>query len=168
MAALSKHSKVLPKTNSLLKKLQADYPEFSFIKGANYRWSPNKKRITYTFISDEIDQFALLHEVAHASLGHEHFVSDFDLLQLEIAAWKEAQNIAQKYSITIDDEHIQDCLDSYRDWLHSRAKCPHCSVVSLQRPDGLYQCFNCKTTWQVPTSQACRITKSVIPPKRQS
>jgi hypothetical protein len=149
---------------NILPIIQSDFPYINFTAGENFFWSPKDNKITYT--SHQMDAthgvWALLHEVAHADLNHQHYLSDFELLQLEIKAWQHAKTIGKKYHIEIEHNHIQDCLDTYRDWLHLRAKCPKCTVISLQRPDSIYQCFNCKTTWQVPKSPLCRVTRQII------
>ena len=149
---------------NILPTLKKDFPDITFKNGDSFYWSPRERRITYTTHQDVAEHgvWALLHEVAHASLGHEHYSNDFELLKLETTAWQQAKRLGKQYSIDIDGEHIQDCLDTYRDWLHKRAQCPQCSVVSIQRHDGLYQCFNCKTTWRVPKSPLCRVTRQII------
>jgi hypothetical protein len=70
-----------------------------------------------------------------------------------MSAWKEAQNIAKKYGQEVDESHIQDCLDSYREWLHVRSTCPNCANHSLQQNSGDYGCFNCGATWRVSPSR---------------
>jgi ribosomal protein L37AE/L43A len=137
--------------NNLLPILIKDFPDIKFQSGKNFAWSPKERKITYTTHQSvtEHGMWSLLHEVAHAMLGHVNYQNDFDLLKLETKTWHKAKILGKKYGINIDNEHIQDCLDTYRDWLHSRAKCPRCGVVSLQRNDGLYQCFNCKNIWKV-------------------
>ena len=143
--------------NNLLPVLKKDFPNISFQAGETFFWSPRDNKVTYTTHQIVADHgvWALLHEVAHAILGHADYQNDFELLKLESATWQKAKNLGKKYGVTIDSEHIQDCLDTYRDWLHNRARCSRCSVVSLQRKDGKYQCFNCQNTWDVP-----KLTKS--------
>ena len=149
---------------NLLPQLHKDFPDITFIPGDSFFWSPKERKITYTTHQDiaEHGVWALLHELSHATLGHEHYDTDYELIKLELTAWQHARRIGKKYNVSIDGEHIQDCLDTYRDWLHKRATCPNCNVVSLQRSDNLYQCFNCKTTWSVPRSPLCRVTRRVI------
>ena len=149
---------------NILPTIKKDFPSITFTNGEAFLWSPNESKITYTTHQDVAEHgvWALLHEVGHAALGHKQYKNDFELLKLESAAWQYAKKLGKKYEISIDSEHIQDCLDTYRDWLHKRAKCPTCSVVSLQRTDRLYQCFNCKTTWSVPKSPLCRVTRRVV------
>jgi hypothetical protein len=144
---------------SLIAKLRKDFPALSFAAGEDHFWSPHKKRITYT-IEDQSDSsnkyWSLLHEVGHAILGHQTYKSDFELLQLEVAAWEKACSLAKRYGLSVDEDHIQNCLDSYRDWLHRRSTCPVCGNHSLQDSARSYQCFNCQTRWGVSVSRFCR------------
>jgi hypothetical protein len=150
--------------DNLLPQLKIDFPDLKFVPGEDFHWSPRDNTITYTTHHSiaEHGVWALLHELAHATLGHVQYDNDFDLLKLESATWQKARNLGKKYHIVISSSHIQDCLDTYRDWLHNRSQCPKCGVVSIQRPDNLYQCFNCRTTWKVPQSSSKRPIKRVI------
>jgi hypothetical protein len=143
---------------SLLNKLKADYPKITFVRGEAFYWSPKDSSVTYVLSSTqpEIDHWSLLHEVSHGILGHISYRSDFDLLKLEVDAWQHARILAKKYDIRIDPEHIQDCLDTYREWLHRRSTCPTCNTVSLQKDAETYRCHNCKTEWHVSSSRFCR------------
>ena len=79
------------------------------------------------------------------------------LLKLEVEAWEKAKEVALKLDIKIDPNHIEDCLDTYRDWLYKRSVCPKCSNKSLQQSDfNHYECFNCHMRWRVTTSRFCR------------
>lgn len=150
--------------SSILPSLVNDFPEINFVSGESFLWSPREQKITYRSNQEVAEHgvWALLHEVSHAVLEHHQYKSDFELIKLESAAWQHAKLLGKQYGVDIDSEHIQDCLDTYRDWLHKRAQCPNCGVVSLQRTDKLYQCFNCKTTWSVPKSPLCRVTRRVV------
>ncbi len=145
-------------SSRLLNKLRASNPDIKFVRGDAFYWSPKDKSVTYGFASDqsEIDNWSLLHEVSHGILGHHGYKSDFELVQLEMEAWQEALILAKNYEIKIDPDHIQDCLDTYRDWLHRRSTCPTCGTVSIQKDSKTYECFNCKTSWHVSTSRFCR------------
>ncbi len=142
----------------LLEQLQADYPDITFVQGDTFYWSPKRHTVNYMPGSTQPDiaQWSLLHEVSHGILGHERYNSDFELVQLEVEAWQYAKQLAKKYGIRIDPEHVQDCLDTYRDWLHGRASCPTCGTVSAQKDSETYECFNCHTTWEVSNSRFCR------------
>ncbi len=147
MAATNTSSKTL---SSFVKKVALDYPQFKFQPGPQEHWSSRTNTITYNE-SEPLDElrYGLLHELAHALLGHSTYQSDFELLKLESQAWELAAKIGQKYRIKLDDDHIQDCLDTYRDWLHRRSQCPTCGMHVLQKSPDAYQCFNCGTAWQV-------------------
>ncbi len=143
----------------LLQKLKSHHPAIEFVPGSRFSWSPVKNQVVYKVPDDKLDKvsvWSLLHELAHALLGHNNFSSDFELLSLEAQAWSKANELAKKYGHTIDDDHIQDCLDTYRDWLYARSSCPFCSSCSLQTDSKTYACFNCGGSWQVSASRLCR------------
>lgn len=144
-------------TTTFVNRLIKDYPQFKFKPGKQEHWSPRSKTITYddTEPADEL-RYGLLHELAHALLGHDTYNSDFELLKLEVQAWDLAVKVGKKYGIKLDDNHIQDCLDTYRDWLHRRSKCPACGMHVLQKDLNSYQCFNCGTAWQVSARRFAR------------
>ncbi|MDB5185809.1 MAG: hypothetical protein JWL85_332 [Candidatus Saccharibacteria bacterium] len=143
---------------TLLAKLQPLVPNVSFAEGTSFFWSPKQKLITYRVakIPNDRDVWALLHETAHASLNHTQYNSDFELLMLEVAAWEKACEIGTELGLPIDEEHIQNCLDTYRDWVHQRSTCPSCSSTSFQKDPHSYHCHNCQTVWQVSASRFCR------------
>lgn len=143
---------------NLLKKLEADFPDIKFTEGDSFFWSAGDRSVTYAVVSTqpEIAQWSLLHEVSHGILNHIDYKSDFELVKLEVAAWQHAKSLSKRYGIKIDPEHIQDCLDTYRDWLHRRSSCPKCSLVNTQSDPRTYKCYNCKTVWNVSSSRFCR------------
>jgi hypothetical protein len=143
--------------DTFINKLGKDYPQFSFMPGKQEHWSPKTNTITYSQDEPaEERQYGLLHELAHALLGHSTYHSDFELLKLEAEAWELASKIATKYRIKLDNDHIQDCLDTYRDWLHRRSACPTCSVHTMQKDSHHYLCFNCGTQWSVSSGRFSR------------
>lgn len=148
---------------NLLPRLQQDYPNITFEVGESFFWSPRDNKIYYTTHQTNVDHgvWALMHELAHALLGHVSYENDFELLKLESSTWQYAKVLAKKYCITINNDHVQDCLDTYRDWLYGRSSCPKCGVVSLQNSRNLYRCFNCRTAWQVPSSPRSLISKVI-------
>jgi hypothetical protein len=139
----------------LIKTLQAKFPKLRFTAGKQFSWSPETDEIFYKAgTSGKKANWSLLHETGHALLGHQSYQGDFELLQMEIAAWEQAKRLAKDAGITIDEDHIQDCLDTYRDWLYKRSICPECSTKCLQQDDSSqYRCFNCHATWQVSANR---------------
>ena len=142
----------------LLNKLRLTYPGVRFVSGSVFCWSPETQEVMFTDQGEAgTAHWSLLHETSHALLNHKTYSSDFELLQLEVMAWEKAKELASDFSVKIDENHIQDCLDSYRDWIYARSVCPHCGVKSLQQSDlKHYRCFNCHETWQVTPSRFCR------------
>lgn len=142
--------------NDLLRYLEKQRPDITFSMGDSFSWSPKNATITYGKNTTVESMWSLLHEFAHAELGHTTYATDFELLNLEVAAWEACKNNAQSLDITVDDDHVEDCLDSYRDWLHRRSTCPTCGSTGLQRTETEYHCHNCYTFWQVSAARFCR------------
>jgi hypothetical protein len=149
---------VLTQLDALLERIASDYPDLQFIESAHFSWHAGKKHVSYKKNSKNTlrDMLALLHELGHAILEHKDYKHDIELVQLEVAAWDKAQELANTYGLEMDDEYIQDCIDTYRDWLHLRATCPTCYARSLQASTSRYKCFNCQSSWQVSRSRLCR------------
>jgi hypothetical protein len=152
---------VMNTTNSKVKtfvhRLAHDYPAFKFEPGKQEHWSPKDSTITCDPKQPPVKlRYGLLHELAHAILAHSTYRSDFELLQLESKAWDLAAKIGHKYGVSIDEEHIQRCLDTYRDWLHARSTCPTCGTHVLQQDANTYHCFNCQTNWRVSADRFVR------------
>ena len=152
----------------MLDQLRMRFPDLQFVAGSRFCWSPATNEIIYDADrQDETAMWSLLHETGHALLEHQSYLADFELLRIEMAAWQKARQLAADLDITINENHIQDCLDTYRDWLYKRSICPTCSTKALQQNDyAHYRCFNCHTVWKVTPSRFCRAyraTKYVTP-----
>lgn len=139
----------------VLEQLQAQFPHLIYTAGAAFAWSPATGEIRYGNPDDPHAAWSLLHETAHALLAHRAYATDLELLLLETAAWKRAEGLAGSLEIAIDQDHIEDCLDTYRDWLHARSRCPRCNTAGLQYCRE-YRCFNCHARWQVTEARFCR------------
>lgn len=146
----------------LIKRLNQLYPLLIYKPGKIFCWSPETNEIFYKMKSSKLsDKWSLLHETGHAVLKHSYYKGDFELIKMEVAAWQEAKIIAQKFKITVDEDYIEDCIDTYRDWLHKRSICPNCKTKALQQDDFIhYRCFNCQTIWKVSDSRFCRAYRS--------
>lgn len=142
--------------DDLVAKLQKDYPWLTFVRGKLLCWSPGEKQIFYDPDSGEIGMAGVLHEIGHAQLEHRSYANDVDLLQKEALAWEKAVQLARKYDLRLSEAHIQDCLDSYRDWVHKRSTCPLCAARGLQQDDSTYRCVNCGDSWHVTDSRFVR------------
>ena len=126
-----------------MKKIQADYPEFRFTEGKKYAFRPPRTIVLGP--SEAFSELLLLHEVSHAILGHKTFKMDVERLKMESEAWEKARELADKYTIEINEDLIQDELDTYRDWLHTRSRCKECGLTCYQTSDGAYHCPRCES-----------------------
>ncbi len=144
--------------DEFLTTLKSLFPDIVFSPARVFMWSPKQQTVFYKRSASDTAsaRWSLLHEVGHAILQHQDFKTDFELLLIEAAAWEKAKQLAQEVHIEIGEDHIQDCLDTYRDWLFERSSCPNCSNCSLQEDSRTYSCFNCHTIWHVSASRLCR------------
>lgn len=141
--------------SSLLQRLANDYPQFRFVQSDRARWSASEQTIYYTD-----DQLQTLHELGHALLGHNTYRQDVELIQIERAAWVKAQQLAPQYGLSIDNDTVEEALDSYRDWLHSRSKCPRCHQTGWQDSHDLtYHCPNCQCVWRASDGRRARMRR---------
>jgi len=151
----------------LLRSLATDFPQFSFVAGKSCVWSPLQRQVTYVPIDSPRNKWGMLHELGHALLDHQNFSSDADLLRKEVQAWTEADSLAATYGLHVPQSHVQDCLDTYRDWLHKRSTCPACGSHGLQeQPSLTYHCPNCYKEWRVSSSRLCRPYRLAAPKNR--
>ena len=130
--------------NSLLENLRRDFPELVFLEGPKYSFRPPRTiYIKSDFVAEDSEPL-ILHEVAHAKLGHRTFRTDVERLKMETEAWEEARKLAKRYSVEMSEDLIQGELDTYRDWLYSKSKCKKCGSTRYQTPDGKYTCPICE------------------------
>ena len=156
MAATSSSSKPV---QQLITKLEKTYPFIAFQASNTFYWNPRQQIVCYNPSDDSVEaQWSLLHELCHALLEHKTYRFDLELLLIEAAAWSKAIELQKELNISkpIDDDHIQDCLDTYRDWLYSRSTCPTCDQVGLQEKPGRYNCINCSVSWHVSSKRFSR------------
>lgn len=150
MAATSSSSNTA--LHNLITTLRQDFPDISFVEHDMFFWSPEDNTVYVDTASpSQSGRWTLLHEFAHGVLNHQDYASDLELLWLETVAWDKAKHLQKRYdeNSPIDEEHIQDCLDSYRDWLYARSRCPRCEQTGLQHQSKRYYCINCAQHWAV-------------------
>lgn len=144
----------------LLANLAVNYPDITFETADTFYWNPRKQTVCYDPNDTSVTaEWSLLHELSHGILGHSDYQTDFELLLMEVAAWQKARELQLQFnsnSSPIDEDHIQDCLDTYRDWLHSRSICPKCDQVGLQEQSNQYLCVNCLESWRVSSKRFTR------------
>lgn len=126
----------------IVSRLQVDYPEFNFVDGKKFTFRPPK-----TIVSGPKEPHAgllLLHELGHALSGHKSFDTNVDRLKKEVEAWGVARELADRYGVEFSEEVMQSELDTYRNWLHQKSRCPECGLTRFETPDGQYHCPRCE------------------------
>lgn len=143
----------------LCQQLQTDHPSFCFAVGETTAWEPATQTIHYN-PSEPHAQATILHELAHALLGHTQYQRGIELLHHERDAWHHAHTtLAPKYSVTIPEQLADEALDTYRDWLHARSSCPNCTVTGVEYQTMHYKCPSCLHTWHVNDGRATQLRR---------
>lgn len=148
---------ITPPIDSLLPQLSKRYPDISFAAAEHCAWNPGTRTVFYVDQPDQLWQ--LFHELGHAVLDHRQYQRDIELLGFERDAWQSARQIAEQFSLSIPDEVIENQLDTYRDWLHSRSSCVNCSQTGLQTGLSEYNCPHCHATWRVNDARTCGLRR---------
>lgn len=146
-------------TNSLLARLRRDFPDLSFKEGSTFRWAPDEHTIHVAALKNSRDKATLLHELGHAMSGHSDFEHDIELLKMEREAWTKAQAVGPTYDVTIDEATVEDALDTYRDWLDARSRCPNCGQTGVQEQEAIYTCIICHVGWRVNDARQCGLKR---------
>ena len=134
-----------------VRRLERDFPEVKF------KW--NAKRFSYrngtVFLGVPQPNFGLLalHELGHALCKHKDYTTDVQRVKIEAEAWERGKQVLLEYvSAGVDEgelpewdeEFVQEEMDTYRDWLHTKSKCPKCGLTRYQTEDGEYHCPRCE------------------------
>jgi hypothetical protein len=144
-------------------ELLPHFSEISFVESSRFSWSPETSTIQYDarVLARPDGACRLLHEIAHAKLGHKQYRYDIQLLRLEVEAWRYATALGKQYGQRVSKKTCNRHLETYRNWLYLRSLCPTCGSTGLQDVDLVYGCLRCRTTWQVPPTQLCRVRRRI-------
>ena len=124
-----------------LERLKIDYPEFRFKDGKKFAFRPP---CTIVIGPEEpSDSLLLLHELGHAILKHYSFETDAKRVKMEREAWDQARELCLKYEILYDEDVVEREMDTYRDYLDKKSRCPKCGLTRFQTPDGAFHCPQC-------------------------
>lgn len=145
--------------DTFLQQVSIDYADIEFVTSDKSKWDPKTNKIFYNSSQPRVI-WSILHELGHMIAEHKTYKSDLDLLMKESEAWEKAKKLAKKYKIKIDDDYIENCKDSYRNWLHRRSTCPDCEQTGIQDEEGIYSCLNCGSKWKVSKARFHRIYRA--------
>jgi hypothetical protein len=157
----------MQKTSSIAKKLASDaitHPHLSrltLMEGETFSWDHTACAITFIANAPHADAY-LLHEYAHALLAHQTYRSDLELIRMERAAWEKAKELSEAYGVAIDENLVENSLDTYRDWLHARSLCPKCGATGVQMAPREYRCIACDNEWRVNEARTCALRRHTI------
>ena len=126
----------------LLDKIKCDYPSLKFRAGKKFAFRPPKTVVVGP--AEPNDSLLLLHELGHALSSHTDFKTGVDRLRMEREAWDKARELAAKYEVEFDEEFAQSELDTYREWLHKKSRCPKCGLTRFQDASSVYHCPRCE------------------------
>lgn len=126
---------------SFFERVLNDHAEIQVRMGRKYAFRPPKTIVVGPF--EPSYQLLFLHELGHAISSHHNYKTDVERLKIEVEAWSNARKLAKFYGVEIDEESIQSELDTYRDWLHQKSRCPKCGLTRFQTPDLVYHCPLC-------------------------
>jgi len=151
----------MPSTTSKISEIIDNYSQFSFEKADTFSWQPSDNTIYYN-PNDSNVLILLLHEVSHALMGHKQYSSDIGLLKIEQETWARTVELANSLDVTVCMDDIQLNLDTYRDWMHERSKCPSCKSTGVQIKLNTYECPACNNRWKVNQAKECRLKRQNI------
>lgn len=150
---------IMPSIDLLIKTLVHDFPSVTFHEGEHFSWAPSTKTVSFC-LSEPHGAERLLHEVAHAKLAHKGYERDIDLIAMERDAWQLARTtLSETYGLPIASDVVETHMDTYRDWLHARSTCPHCTATGMQIGKRTYKCVACLKTWDVNEARVCALRR---------
>ena len=126
---------------STLKCLEEDYPDLRFVSGKKFAFRP-PRTVVFEEGADNFD-LLILHEVGHALCGHKTFGMNIERLKMEVEAWGKARELAETYAVPFDEEIVESELDTYRNWVHQKSRCPKCGLTRFETREGEYRCPQC-------------------------
>lgn len=131
---------------TFLLKIKSDFPEFRFVTGSRFAFRPPRTIVMpkeFDEVSDNTNSLLFLHEVGHALSKHRDFKTEIGRLKMEVEAWEKARGLCDKYGVSFDEDLVETELDSYRNFLHQKSRCPDCGLTRFQTPDGVFHCPKC-------------------------
>lgn len=133
---------------NLVERLSKDFPKLRFRQGRKFAFRPPRtiffEPATEAEAEYKIYSMRLLHEVGHAISGHRDYTQDLKRVKMECEAWQRARELSEKYGVEYDEEIAEGELESYREWLHQKSKCPKCGLTRYQAGNGEYHCPFCE------------------------
>ena len=118
------------------------FPTVRFVSGRKFLFRPPKTIMIGP--EEDGDELLLLHELGHFLSGHRNFGMNIERMMMEVEAWEKTRGLAAEFGIEINEEIIEGELDSYREWIAQKSRCPKCGLARYETPDGQYHCPRCE------------------------
>ena len=154
-----------------VERLTQDFKEVKFKQGARRFSCQLRGSVFVIFLGPPCPKYGLLtlHELGHALSKHKDYTVDVQRVKIESEAWERAKTVYLKYAnegkISLknknnkvkdkakiaellpewDEDFVQEKLDTYRDWLHTKSRCKKCGLTCYQTEDGVYRCPRCES-----------------------
>lgn len=125
-----------------------NYPDFNYQQSDIFSWYQAERRICFIECTNNctkggspcLNFYKLAHELGHAKLNHQDYLTKIELNRMELGAWREAKIISKKLTKTnIPEEIISSAMESYI----SHAESDVCKYCDLSLVAG--HCINCKS-----------------------
>lgn len=145
-------------------ELISAYSQYRFLPAGFFSYDAADEVINYDpdRLHKPIGKISLLHEISHCELGHFHYRFDIELLMMEVAAWHYTKKLAKIHGLKLDNVYIQDCIESYDNWVNQRGTCPVCNNFCIEQQENIFDCFVCNTRWQVSNEPQKRVVRKII------
>lgn len=118
------------KNLAFLESLKKTYPDFTFRPGRKFLFRP--KTSIYYLEANNNFRLLLLHELAHALLGHFSYKKSLERLKIERDAWEKTRELCKTHSVPFDEDLAEAELNTYRDWVHQKTLCKVCGSTCLE------------------------------------
>lgn len=135
--------------SNFITQLATDYPDFHFTYGKRFSFRAPK---TIVIGPEEGDYTPMLifHELGHALSGKYCYDLGVERLKIESLAWQEGKKAYESCLASgnypdlpsWNEDFVEDNLDTYRNWLHTKSKCPACGLTMYEDSDG-WRCPYC-------------------------
>ena len=131
---------------AFLDSLKQSYSDYTFRPGRKFLFRPPKS--IYYLEADDNFRLLLLHELAHALLGHFTYTKSLERLQIERDAWEKTRELCELHSVAFDEALAESELDTYRDWVHQKTLCKTCGLTCLEVSSESLYCPFCQKFYQ--------------------
>lgn len=124
------------------------YPDFNYQKSDIFSWYQVENKICFIQCKKNCKKnskpctnfYKLAHEIGHAKLNHQDYLTKIELNRMEIAAWQEAKKISKKLAGTeIPEKIIDHAMESYVNHANTDI-CKKCDLSLLAN-----MCVNCRS-----------------------